>query len=449
MWTATGGTAESSQLLSFSKSGSPVLNPLVPQIDTDGGMPRVQTQGQLKNPAGRVYDIGASGRIPAGEVAGAVGRFAVRSAGALLVGVALYDLAKELLIIAGRNPDGSLKLQKELPGTCPIGVCYEWQALSYVNGGTAPWFPSIEGACNYSMGKPFNGKPITSVSVTGPNSCEYFITNVYGFQSSQGSYARPRRTLESTPPTLVDVPLQEFLDAVAAKSGWPSGSAISKVLAHPDAALDTKIEPGPLTITGPATSLGTTTTTQNTTNNTTKTETATYNHTYQGNKVNTTTTTTSTTTNNVDNSVIDQSTTTTNPPVQQDPLDKPDPITCGLPDTPICAVKVNEDGTPTEISEDTAIEKVEALTSAQEQGLERMGGDSDSSGFFGSWDVFWAAPAVVACVPMPLPSFQGVPMGEIDACPVVDGMRTVMGYLWALGGLFLCLGFVRQAVQLG
>lgn len=452
MWTATGGTAESSQILSFSASGSPVLNPVVPQIDTDGGMPRVSTQGQLKNASGRVYDIGASGRIPAGEVAGAVGRFAVRSAGALVVGVALYDLAKELLFIVGRNPDGSLKVEKETP---PAPTEFLWRAANY---GSATSWGSPGAACHaiqlaYGWTQSTTAVVLHSGTAGTANAKWYCSTwSVYietAGQARCGTTSVPTSTT-TCPAAAEPSTIQDLENAVAAKSGWPTNSNISRVLAEAGTGSEQKLQPEPLTITGPATSQGTTTTTNNTTNNTTKTEVVTYNHTYEGNKVNTTTTTITTTVDNGTGAVIDSTTTTSDPAVAQDPSDKPDPITCGLPDTPICAVKVNEDGTPTEISETEANTKADALKTAQETGLDRMKGTEDTNGWFTDWNLFFSAPAMSACSPVALPGFNGgASMGSIDPCPVVDGVRTVMGYLWAIGGLFLCLGFVRQSVQLG
>lgn len=118
-------------------------------------------------------------------------------------------------------------------------------------------------------------------------------------------------------------------------------------------------------------------------------------------------------------------------------------ITCGLPTTPPC--KIDETGTPEKVIESVYGPKADAVKTSKDAGLNQMktGGGS----LFGSWNLFFSAPAFVACSPVVLPAFRGVSMGSIDPCPVVDGMRTVMGYLWAIAGLMLCLGMVRKAVQ--
>ena len=58
---------------------------------------------------------------------------------------------------------------------------------------------------------------------------------------------------------------------------------------------------------------------------------------------------------------------------------------------------------------------------------------------------FIGAPPIVACRPVPLPG----EMGEIDACNVVDTVRELMGFLWALAAAWISLGWIRQAVNGG
>lgn len=118
-------------------------------------------------------------------------------------------------------------------------------------------------------------------------------------------------------------------------------------------------------------------------------------------------------------------------------------ITCGLPGTPPC--KIDETSTPEIVVDTVYVPKADAVKASKDTGLEQMktGGGS----LFGSWGLFFSAPAFVACSPVVLPSFQGASMGSIDPCPVVDGVRSVMAYIWAFAGLMLCLGMIRKTVH--
>lgn len=139
--------------------------------------------------------------------------------------------------------------------------------------------------------------------------------------------------------------------------------------------------------------------------------------------------------------------TTTQPsPVTEPPAT---PETCGLPGKPVCAVKVDETGTPADVAEAKFQPMADKVKTSKDSGLDRMKTSGDTSGMFTGWSAFFGTPAMVTCTPIALPQFKGVSMGSLDPCPVVDGMREVMAYLWAAGGLFLCLGMIRQTVQGG
>lgn len=430
MWTATGGN---SQTVGFGSNGTPIATPAPPMIDTDGGLPRVTQSGTLKNPSGNPFAVSAAGRISAANTAKAVGKVIAQNTWPLAVGWALYDLFKEMGYDAVRNPDGSIDISRETQSGCSSG-CYEFQAYS-VN----TWHKSNVAACQAAVGRIYYGSVITSASA-GAHPSAYCTFQTAG---GPGGYSMSRRDVAPYPAQVVPSTDQEFIDAVAAKSGWPSTSAISRVLADPAAGIGEKIKVEPVTLTGPATSPGTQTVTQNVTNNTTKTEAVTHNHTYEGAKVSTTTVTTTTVVNNTTGETVEQST-KTEAPAPAEPQ-----ITCGLPDTPVCAVKVNEDDTP-EVLPKTEYEPLaDKVKQSQEEGLERMKTPGDTSALFAGWNVFFSAPPFASCSPIVLPAFKGASMGSLDPCPVVDGMRQVMGYVWAVAGLFLCLGMVRQSVQGG
>lgn len=424
MWTATGGQ---NQTVGFGTNGTPIATPAPPLIDTDSGLPRVTQSGTLTNPSGKPFTVSAAGRISAANTAKAVGKVILQNTWPIVVGAALYDLFKELGYDALRLPDGSLTVTKSSPiadgcGSPPPSVSWVFS-------------PSPAGGCYGTYG---GVVPVFDRVVGSGGSCiVYFHCSDGAHVGSQTSYAA---TGVNSPG--VQSSVAEFTNAVAAKSGWPSTSAISRVLADPAASQGEKIAVEPVTVTGPSTSEGRQTVTKNTTNNTTKTETVSHQHTYQGANVQTTTVTSTTVVNNIDNSVVNQETKTESPEV-------PKTESCGLPGRPVCAVKVDESGTPTDVAENKYQPKADAVKASQEAGLDHMKTPGDTSGMFSGWNTFFGTPAMVTCTPIALPAYKGTSMGSLDPCPVVDGMREVMAYLWAAGGLFLCLGMIRQTVQGG
>jgi len=117
---------------------------------------------------------------------------------------------------------------------------------------------------------------------------------------------------------------------------------------------------------------------------------------------------------------------------------------CGAPGEPQCAIK--EDGTPN--APDASIAKAADGYNRDSQALlGTVGGINDKAGLFSGWGTLFSAPAVVACTPFVLPEYMGGPsLGSINPCPVVDGVRSVMGYIWALTGMILCLGMIRKVI---
>jgi hypothetical protein len=404
-------------------------------------LPKVVQSGSIANPSGNRVPVSLLSRVPAAKIAnllmGGIGGALVLEAG-----VALYDLAKEQGFSLTKTPSGVTATKP-----APIGP-NAWSPF--------PTF-STDGLLNLTTCPAQNGTWRTAgyclradklgiyawVDTTTKTSLESSGWTYYENGGSMHGLVKnlPAGTVVTASP---DQPalLQELADSIAVKSGWPSGSKVSQALVDAAAITGTKIQPDAGTVTGPATSPGKVTTTVNTTNNTTKTETVTHNHTYEGANVNTYNTITTVVINNADGSVVSSETTTDTPPAKEDvPF-------CGLPGYPDCNVKVNETGTPT--ATDTKYDaKADAVKVQKDLALDTMKGTSDKSGFFSGWSVFWSAPAFVACTPYQLPEFKGASMGSIDPCPVVDGVRTIMAYIWALAGLFLCLGFVRESIQKG
>lgn len=119
--------------------------------------------------------------------------------------------------------------------------------------------------------------------------------------------------------------------------------------------------------------------------------------------------------------------------------DKPDDgkeqQNCGAPGQPPC--KLDESGTSGTFAPSTGVKDYKDKMDQQREQMKEAG-----SGVFGGLNVFFSAPPVVGCSPFGLPN----DMGSIDPCGVVDGVRAVMAYLWAIAALWLCLGWIREAV---
>lgn len=119
--------------------------------------------------------------------------------------------------------------------------------------------------------------------------------------------------------------------------------------------------------------------------------------------------------------------------------DKPDDgkeqQNCGAPGQPPC--KLDESGTPGTFSPNSGVKDYKDTMDQQREQIKGAG-----DGVFSGLNVFFSAPPVVGCTPFSLPN----EMGSIDPCAVVDGVRSVMAYLWAIAALWLCLGWIREAV---
>ena len=113
--------------------------------------------------------------------------------------------------------------------------------------------------------------------------------------------------------------------------------------------------------------------------------------------------------------------------------------TCGLPGKPACLI--DEKDTPPEVAEDVYRPKLDDYKTKQGELKDKVAGDADKS-FFLNWSSVFVTPPLAACTGYILPR----DMGTIDPCPVVDGVRTIMAYIWALTALFLAVGMVKKVV---
>lgn len=118
------------------------------------------------------------------------------------------------------------------------------------------------------------------------------------------------------------------------------------------------------------------------------------------------------------------------------PDDGKEQANCGAPGQPKCGI--DESGTPGKFDGNkAALDKWKTDMDANRTAIK----DADGS-FFDSYNVFFAAPPFVPCEPIELPN-------EVlltRQCDVVDGTRSVMAYIWALAALWICLGWIREAI---
>jgi len=305
--------------IDFDNKGRPLDSRGVPTIETDGSASAKTTgTGNLKNPSGNPVPVTATGRIPPAAAAAAIGRFLGKIVYPVTVAMALYQLAKELGFVITNNPDGTVKIEKVNADVCSVAPCY-----SYSISGI--WHPTALKACEAqaALGKAANPQfnfvnPRTNSDITNlvcyidiyyTNGTPYIMGAVNGI-STKPIPAQPVAYLPSSQ--------QEFVDAVASKSGWPPTSALSQTLEDAARTTGEKIKPQNLTLSGPATSPGTSRETQKP-DGSTETSTTTHNHTYNGNNVTTTNTTIVTNYNPTTNITTTETTTQTPPKEDEEP----------------------------------------------------------------------------------------------------------------------------------
>lgn len=277
-------------------SSAPVGAPVVANgkgISTAGGP--VIASGRVPVVIGKgapvVVDVVA--KVPPSAVAALIKK-ALPLVPVLGTGVALYDLAKEL----GFTPRGSgsnLSLD-----VAPSGAAF---------------FTSAEWSqCRADF---LDGCDVRRDGYNGLGGCHppdglgrWIMYPIGNYSYAWAGYC-PTGTEPGVPATL-----QQLEDAIAAKSGWPSSSAVSRAVAQASNVTGDPVPvEGPHTVSGPASSAPSTSTTTNPDGSKSVT-TTTNNYTYQGDTINTTTVTT-VTNYNTSNQVTGTTTTTTQPPPEK------------------------------------------------------------------------------------------------------------------------------------
>lgn len=395
------------------------------------------TADRMPTPGGASIPIGVNGTISKPRVAAALGRFASKALPFVSVGSALYDLFEELDVTVSGG-------QMVVPTPAPGGY---YDAYEYRDG-TGPWSHDWESACvsRIARQRALDTDPANSYS--GPTgftlvnstqgSCRYTLTTPFG--TSNQSLSIGVRPQTSTPPPLGNQPMteQEFVDRVAAKSGWPTSSALAR--ATVDAIkYGEALEVEPQTVTGPATSPGSTTVTVNSTNNTTETRTSTNQHTYAGPQVSTQTVTTVVTTDTTTGAELGRQTITETPVIPSTSASgEPAPFVmpCGVAGTPPCAVKVDETGTPEQVSELANPEQLVKEKAFSE--LEDL--KADPEGFWPALpEMSWTFALPTHCGPIAVPAFSPY-LEQIDICQWQPLFHQLMTIVWVVGGLFGAIG---------
>lgn len=280
---------------------------------------RAKTPAPLPPGMGRpVIDVEA--RVVPSSAAGAIGRFLRKGVPLLSTGFALYDLGQELGFGLD-NSSGSLQVNYfDSSGlVCTSGSCpgYGFEAFPAV-----PAKYSHADACS-ALQVYLKANTSGFVYNTGPGGVGYFLTGgqnsqCYIYRNQGGTNADMlypfyvKQYLPPQQPVLTPSTPEAFEQAIAAKSGWATNSAISRALADAIESGEGVQTQSPI-VSGPSTTPGPVTTTTDTVNNTTTTSTTTNNHTYSGDTVTTTSTTTNITINNTTGAVISSTTTTTTP----------------------------------------------------------------------------------------------------------------------------------------
>lgn len=114
-------------------------------------------------------------------------------------------------------------------------------------------------------------------------------------------------------------------------------------------------------------------------------------------------------------------------------------VACGAPGQPKCAI----DGTGIPSAADPSIAKsADGYKKDMDSLRGTVAGSGDKNFFNGGWSTLFSAPAIAACTPIAFPA----DLGSVDPCPVVEGVRSVMGYIWALTAMFMCLGMIKRVI---
>lgn len=406
---------------------------------------RVLVKSPVRIPlaGGGSFPVDVTGGISKPNAAAAVGRFLLKGSGVigvLSLGVAAYDLARELGFTLD-NSSGATQVTKPDPDYCSVLPCY-FYADTYGGSPTRSQATACTSqATNFNIG---TGRDYVYVGFTGSTTC------IYNWTAGPGDIRDVRLNIQrtnapvSTGPNGVPSTVPEVEQKIIDQMIWPTSSKLGEAVAEAIRLNDSLPVLSPV-VTGPASVPGASSTTVDDATGETITTTQVVNNTYEGDKVTSTITTTTNVTNTSTGAPIRQAVTTTQPvaelPVSSETETAPFAMPCGIPGTPPCGVKVDESQTPTEVPADEFKPLLDEGKQAQEALLDQVKSDADKS-FFEPFTDLFVTPSLAECVPLQIPGDRGT----IDPCGTVGGARAIMAYIWALSGLALCLHMVRSAL---
>lgn len=397
-------------------------------------------------------DVGGGVKAPIGarsvpskpDTAKAVGNFvrgvggaALKTAGAVYaaadVAKALWDLCNELGYSCSKGADGQPLVAKPDPAVCSVAPCYTY-LLNLAAAGVTGSYSTVGGAAQAAL-------PLLAAKYGGTWSVSSISATYVYFSSAQytnWSYGISKTSVAPSAPSSLPSSIEELEASIAAKSGWPSTTVLPKVVEQSVASGNPLPLPAPSQVTGPSIIPMVPTITEfpdGSKTTVTPEKRLTFGQASPTVTVTDGQTTTTTSPTGVTSTVSSGSA----PSALPQPLDVKIE-TCGLPGKPAC--KIDETGTPSPVPVTQYDSALDPFKQSTDEKRDVIAGTADKS-FFSNWSVFFAAPAMVQCEPMVMPNYLGMSLGTLDPCPVAGGMREVMAYIWALGGLWLCLGMIK------
>jgi hypothetical protein len=379
--------------------------------------------------------------VRAAPAAGAIGSAVLACFGnpacVVVTAAAAAYVANELAYNYSTDPvTGAPVVTKPDSAVCTVAPCYTYQ--SSIGGQTSAAFGSAA-ASQSALLVLFNSTHSPSNFVLQSQTATTFY--IFSSSCSCGYYGGTVAT-SVAPSAPVNNPssVAELSTAIGAKTDWAADSRITQLLEQIVKNTSQSIPLQIPSVTGP-TSIVDTPTVETKADGSKVTTTKTTNFGYYGPTA--TATETVVKADTTPGGVTTTSSTTTGPASLPAPVINLTVETCGVPGKPACVM--SEAGTLPPVASTAYDAKLDAYKDAADTNRDVISGTGDKS-FFNGWSVFFSAPAVVQCQAIPLPNYLGQSMGALDPCPVVDGVRYVMGFLWAASALYLCLGMVKGAV---
>lgn len=411
----------------------------------------VYAQSTQSLPIGGGYTATVQARsIPAKpDVAKAVGNFArgvggaaLKTAGAVYaaaeVAKALNDLCNELGYSCYKGADGQPAVQKSDPEICTVAPCFEYAAQLISGGSFTAYFRTPRQAAESAVAIGYSNTywKYTLVSFTATDYTYNTVNKTSG--ANNGNTTRPLGSRPAAPqPAQYQPSTFEQLEAsIAAKAGWPSGSALPKVVEQAVASGYPLPLPAPSQVTGPA-AVPAAPSVINFPDGSKITVTPEKAISYGPASVTVTdkTTTTQTSPSGVTTPVQDS----TAPAPLPVPAQEIEIETCGLPGKPMCAV--DGAGAPT------------GETLDQDQGKRTLDPIKDfledpSSIIPDLPQINWAFALPASCAVIPITGALSDYMPSIDVCQFQPMFHDIMSMVWMLGGLFGAISlFMRSALS--